>query len=402
MSNTNRCLFKVCRHIDSILEDMKEDKARDWRSHLWYFVSNFTEYDAKKLFKLYRHAIKKDTSSQDGRESSQEKEEKKDKHHKKKHSQKETERHKDREGRKSQDSERDNHRSPQESVERKEIIAPPRQDNLGYSASVDQAEKAGASGGQTYYNGERRDGYRGGRGGYDRGGYSNHHYHGQAGYGGRGRRGYRQEEDHGKAIAVKEDYIQMGASRSGWSRHSWQVLRGGGDHDINANEEIKGKAEKYKQSSVSRKRKVETEFIESPTQRKLITDYKQKSLKRSPLKTSKRRKIPRLKCINASCRVGFSSLKAKIHHERFKCSVITHDHDASTLSPVSPSVSSNDEKECCICGAIFAASRSRVRHERDAHKIFRSGVSSNSCSSYSDSSSRDVSPVSSSGWLGNL
>jgi chromodomain-helicase-DNA-binding protein 1 len=39
---------------------MSEDKARDWRSHLWYFVSNFTEFDAKKLFKLYIHTIKKD------------------------------------------------------------------------------------------------------------------------------------------------------------------------------------------------------------------------------------------------------------------------------------------------------------------------------------------------------
>lgn len=30
-----------------------------FRSNLWYFVSKFTEFDAKKLFKLYRNAIKK-------------------------------------------------------------------------------------------------------------------------------------------------------------------------------------------------------------------------------------------------------------------------------------------------------------------------------------------------------
>ena len=29
-------------------------------SNLWYFVSKFTEFDAKKLFKLYKHAVKKD------------------------------------------------------------------------------------------------------------------------------------------------------------------------------------------------------------------------------------------------------------------------------------------------------------------------------------------------------
>merc|ERR1711892_866127 len=79
VANTRRCLVKIGRHIDSILEPMTEDKARDWRSHLWYFVSNFTEFDAKKLFKLYRHAMKKDSASQDGKESSQEKEEKKKK-----------------------------------------------------------------------------------------------------------------------------------------------------------------------------------------------------------------------------------------------------------------------------------------------------------------------------------
>merc|ERR1712013_688923 len=79
VSNTRRCLVKIGRHIDSLLEDMTEDKARDWRSHLWYFVSNFTEFDAKKLFKLYRHATKKDPEKQEGKESSQERDERKEK-----------------------------------------------------------------------------------------------------------------------------------------------------------------------------------------------------------------------------------------------------------------------------------------------------------------------------------
>ena len=185
--------MKIGLHIDSILEPMTEDKARDWRSHLWYFVSNFTEFDAKKLFKLYRHAVKKDAGVGDGKESSPEKEEKeekkekskdKEKHHKKKHSHKERDRHKDREGRKSQDG--DTHRIPHDPpAERKERVAPPRlpDGENGYRASVELAEKAGAN----YHNGERREGYRGG-GGYERGGYGQH-YQAQ-GYGGRGGGGF--------------------------------------------------------------------------------------------------------------------------------------------------------------------------------------------------------------------
>ena len=56
---------------------MTEDQGKDWRSSLWLFVSNFTDFDARKLFKLYRHAMKKDGSSQEEKESSQEKEIKK-------------------------------------------------------------------------------------------------------------------------------------------------------------------------------------------------------------------------------------------------------------------------------------------------------------------------------------
>merc|ERR1719260_631769 len=168
VSNTRRCLVKIGRHIDSLLEDMTEDKARDWRSHLWYFVSNFTEFDAKKLFKLYRHATKKDPEKQEAKERSQEREEKekskdrekeREKHHKKKHSHKERDKHRDREIRKSQDGENNRVSQPEHHVERKERIAPPRlPDDAGYRASMELAEKAG--GGQSYHNGERRDGYR--------------------------------------------------------------------------------------------------------------------------------------------------------------------------------------------------------------------------------------------------
>merc|ERR1711983_349927 len=79
VANTRRCLVKIGKHIDTIIDNMSEDQSRDWRSSLWLFVSNFTDFDARKLFKLYRHAMKKDPSSQEEKESSQEREEKKDK-----------------------------------------------------------------------------------------------------------------------------------------------------------------------------------------------------------------------------------------------------------------------------------------------------------------------------------
>ena len=65
---------------------------------------------------------------------------------------------------KCQDSERDNYKVSHLPVERKERIAPPRLPNSkwdnSYKDSVELPEKAGASGGQMYHNGQWRDGYR--------------------------------------------------------------------------------------------------------------------------------------------------------------------------------------------------------------------------------------------------
>ena len=43
MINTRRCLVKIGKHIDSLIDEMTEDQGREWRSSLWLFVSNFTE-----------------------------------------------------------------------------------------------------------------------------------------------------------------------------------------------------------------------------------------------------------------------------------------------------------------------------------------------------------------------
>ena len=67
-------------------------------SNLWYFVSKFTEFDAKKLFKLYRHAKKKDGKKGTEEENKDAKQEAKESKKKKsKHKERDKERDKDKE-----------------------------------------------------------------------------------------------------------------------------------------------------------------------------------------------------------------------------------------------------------------------------------------------------------------
>lgn len=62
VNHTRACLVSIGNQIDVCLSAYKEpDKIKEWRSNLWYFVSKFTEFDAKKLFKLYKHAAAKST-----------------------------------------------------------------------------------------------------------------------------------------------------------------------------------------------------------------------------------------------------------------------------------------------------------------------------------------------------
>lgn len=60
VSHARACLISIGKQIEVCLEDYKDpDQFKEWQSNLWYFVSKFTEYDAKKLFKLYKQASKK-------------------------------------------------------------------------------------------------------------------------------------------------------------------------------------------------------------------------------------------------------------------------------------------------------------------------------------------------------
>ncbi|XP_062547170.1 chromodomain-helicase-DNA-binding protein 1 isoform X2 [Armigeres subalbatus] len=79
VSQTRACLLSIGNQINQCLLVYKDpEKIKEWRSNLWYFVSKFTEVDAKKLFKLYKHALKKRGEGDDGHVSS---EKKKDHHH---------------------------------------------------------------------------------------------------------------------------------------------------------------------------------------------------------------------------------------------------------------------------------------------------------------------------------
>ncbi|XP_014289519.1 chromodomain-helicase-DNA-binding protein 1 [Halyomorpha halys] len=59
VNHTRQCLVQIGDQINKCLMEYKDsDTIKQWRSNLWYFVSKFTEYDPKKLYKLYKHAIK--------------------------------------------------------------------------------------------------------------------------------------------------------------------------------------------------------------------------------------------------------------------------------------------------------------------------------------------------------
>uniref|UniRef100_W4VRS9 Chromodomain-helicase-DNA-binding protein 1 n=1 Tax=Corethrella appendiculata TaxID=1370023 RepID=W4VRS9_9DIPT len=65
VNHTRACLLSIGNQINQCLTEYKDpEKIKEWRSNLWYFVSKFTEYDAKKLFKLYKHALKRSEEQQ--------------------------------------------------------------------------------------------------------------------------------------------------------------------------------------------------------------------------------------------------------------------------------------------------------------------------------------------------
>lgn len=60
VAQTRQCLLKIGDHILDITSHHRDSEVETlWRNNLWTFVSKFTSFEAKKLFKLYKHAAKK-------------------------------------------------------------------------------------------------------------------------------------------------------------------------------------------------------------------------------------------------------------------------------------------------------------------------------------------------------
>ncbi|XP_069481555.1 chromodomain-helicase-DNA-binding protein 1 [Ambystoma mexicanum] len=67
LEHTRQCLIKIGDHITECLKEYTNpEQIKQWRKNLWIFVSKFTEFDARKLHKLYKHAIKKRQECQHG------------------------------------------------------------------------------------------------------------------------------------------------------------------------------------------------------------------------------------------------------------------------------------------------------------------------------------------------
>lgn len=68
VSRTRACLTQIGSQIDICLAEYPDpEKKVEWRSNLWYFVSKFTNFDAKQLYRLYRYGLKKNDSKKDGK-----------------------------------------------------------------------------------------------------------------------------------------------------------------------------------------------------------------------------------------------------------------------------------------------------------------------------------------------
>lgn len=60
MQHTLDCLLKIGDRIEACLLKFHDPEViKEWRNHLWIFVSLFTEFNSDRLFKLYKRAVRK-------------------------------------------------------------------------------------------------------------------------------------------------------------------------------------------------------------------------------------------------------------------------------------------------------------------------------------------------------
>jgi hypothetical protein len=58
------CLLKIgARILECIKAYQNESQNKEWRNHLWTFVAKFTEYSPRRIYKMYKNALKGYSSS---------------------------------------------------------------------------------------------------------------------------------------------------------------------------------------------------------------------------------------------------------------------------------------------------------------------------------------------------
>lgn len=251
VTHTRKCLIKIGIHIDKILGEMKDEKAKEWRSNLWFFVSKFTEFEATKLYKLYRHAVKKEGRGQ--KDDEKEKGEKKDKDR-----HKEKKRKEDKEHKKSHHHKKDPDRGSRPSVDdadtknkertvdkpndrlvdktndrlhdttndrcydRHNDISTTRADRTSQQKSGYDRRDGNERMGHNAYNGYDKGGYQE-RSGYNKGGYHQENRHNNSrGHGGGWGNSWRGDRGHGGGGYRDRGYEERGGygESGGWNKHN--------------------------------------------------------------------------------------------------------------------------------------------------------------------------------------
>lgn len=76
VARARRCLFQIGNHINTCLTEYKTpEQVGEWKSNLWYFASKFTNFKAKKLYRMYKNLVKQGGDSNGGTTSSPDKKE---------------------------------------------------------------------------------------------------------------------------------------------------------------------------------------------------------------------------------------------------------------------------------------------------------------------------------------
>lgn len=76
VARARRFLCQIGDHINTCLAEYKTaEQVSEWKSNLWYFASKFTNFKAKKLYKMYKNLIKQGGDNNGGTTSSPDKKE---------------------------------------------------------------------------------------------------------------------------------------------------------------------------------------------------------------------------------------------------------------------------------------------------------------------------------------